>query len=265
MRTEMKATWVSKTSQFLLAGVFLGFATWNAEALLPVYFNVDFEGDTIGQEPSQGPSPLPTATAFTGLGATVPNLFVTNNLWGNATKFAYFDTVGGHASTMNAQINVIDQPTNGTLRVAMDLASGAIVSTTFWMPLSFSDGNQIWLDFLDNGKFRVENGVHTVSEFGHYEVGKFTNIEFRISMDAMIFDILTVNGSTTNVLLAGMPTGVAPGSKFESITPGPVNLVGAYQFGIDNVVIEIIPEPTSVSLALAGSVALAMIRRRLRS
>jgi hypothetical protein len=265
LKVSMKTTSFSNFCRGFAAALLLGMAPWSAQALFPVYFNVDFEGETIGQEPSLNAiGPLPTSTQFTGLSVTSPAyISVTNNLWGNPTRFAYFDSVGGNAATMVAQIQDISQPTNGTLRIAMDLAASSLVTTTAWMPLGFSDAT-IMFNFLDNGKFRVET-ANSTNDIGEYHPGQFTNIEFQIDLDSRTFNVLTMQGSYTNLLLAGIPTGGDPGSKFQSIVPGPVNLNTDYQFGIDNVVIQMIPEPNSACLSLVGGALLAAIVRRRRS
>lgn len=264
----MKPSWIPRAVAGLVASLLIGLAPVSVQAIFPVYFNVDFEGETVGQPPSTGSepfvTPLATAWQFTEIHTNSPGFVtITNNLWGNSSKFAFFDTTqGGNQAYLTANIKPADQPTNGILRIAFELAAVGLVDTASWMQFSFADAaDAIQFDFTSGGRFHVRTYGGFDSDVGYYQAGQFTNLEFRIDLKAMQFALMSVNGTQTN-FMGGGPVGMPQGNAFRGINPGPGDPGVNYQFGLDNVVIEMIPEPGSAFLLITGTAGIMALRRR---
>lgn len=236
-----------------------------AQAVFPVYFNVNFENETLGSQPgTNGFVPLPTASRFTLLDIEPDGVaVVTNNLFGNSSKFALLTSTGISGTVFfTGDVHPDDQPTNGLLRVALQIASSTLLNTTNWLPITFSGGGDVTLDFRQNGAFHLLTAGGLDLDIGQYEAGKFTNVEFHIDLDTRRFSFIT----GTNILLANLPVGGQQGDAFVKIEPGPAPVNLNDSFGIDNVVVEIIPEPhAAVLLAAAAPLLAASLRRRRRS
>lgn len=265
MRKRLGKVWV--------VGVFCLSTATGALGVYPNYYSVDFESDTLGFLPTTNtflPMGTNLALHFSDLTVNSPGyLVVTNNMFGNTSQFALLTNGDGGGSVLTAMIAPGFEPTNGLLRVSMQLASKTLTNTINWLPLTFTNvvddivnNIDLTLDFTTAGNFRVfSQSGHFTNYAGQYATNQFTNISFLIDLATRDFQFVTGTNVQFSANLGGPQSWIA----FQKIEPGPSGGVdvGVGTFGIDNFSMQMVPEPSTNALLIVGAIGMAaMLRRR---